>query len=119
MGNNNAYLQQPSSYLVLINETCNVKPKCWYGPKHGRLGPQCRGGDTDGMYHYGRWNDHTLGVEVLRSREWKYQIWGMEVLRSGEWKYQIWGMEVLRSEKWKYQIWRMEVSDLGNGSVKI
>ena len=104
MGNNNAYPQQPSSYLVLINETCNVKPKCWYGPKHGRLGPQCRGGDTDGMYHYGRWNDHTLGVEVLRSGEWKYQIWGMEVSDLGNGSVKIWGMEV---------------SDLGNGSVKI
>ena len=109
---NDVHLQQPSSYLVLINETCNVKPECWYGSEHGCLGPQCGGGDTDCMYHYCGWDDHALGVEVLRSGEWKHQdlgsgsieIWGMEVSRSGKWKHRhlgsrsikIWEIEVLK-----------------------
>ena len=117
-----------SSYLVLINETCNVKPECWYSSEHGCLGPQCGGGDTDCMYHYCGWDDHTLGVEVLRSGEWKHQdlgngsikIWGMEISRSGEWKYRdlgnrsfkILGIEILRSGEWKYR-------DLENGNTGI
>ena len=138
---NDVHLQQPSSYLVLINETCNVKPECWYSSEHGCLGPQCGGGDTDCMYHYCGWDDHALGVEVLRSGEWKHwdlgngniEIWEIEVLTSGEQKYQdlgnrsfknlgnwnieIWEMEVSRSGKWKY--WNLRNRNLGDGIIEI